>query len=146
MRGEVQNRKAISLRSPWWWFILRAGKNIENRDWPTRYRGPVLIHASKWFNVEEVRDDFMDARKIAERCRTMPAATVSLRDLRTPGGCIVGRARIVDCVERSDSPWFFGRYGFVLADAEPLARPIPCKGALGLFGVPASVVEEAADA
>jgi hypothetical protein len=29
----------ISIRSPWWWFILHAGKRIENRAWRTAYRG-----------------------------------------------------------------------------------------------------------
>lgn len=36
------------------------------------------------------------------------------------------------CVTRSDSPWFFGRYGFVLADVRPVPF-FPVKGALGFF-------------
>lgn len=31
---------AISIRQPWAWLILNAGKDIENRDWPTNFRGP----------------------------------------------------------------------------------------------------------
>ncbi len=38
---------ALSIRQPWAWHILHSGKDIENRDWPTRFRGRVLIHASK---------------------------------------------------------------------------------------------------
>jgi len=57
--------KCISIRQPWAWLIVRpdiigedtrarayaAGliKDIENRDWLTRYRGPVAIHASIQF-------------------------------------------------------------------------------------------------
>lgn len=48
-------------------------------------------------------------------------------------GGIIGVAEIVDCVEASDSPWFFGRYGFVLRNARPVDF-IPVKGALGFFG------------
>lgn len=127
--------KAISIRSPWWWFILHGGKTIENRDWPTRFRGPVLIHASSWFRPDEVHDDFRYARQIASDSGWPSLPPVSLAELRAQGGHIVGRARIVDCVDQSDSPWFFGRYGFVLTDAEPLAQPVPCKGRLGFFGV-----------
>ncbi len=39
---------------------------------------------------------------------------------------------IVDCVNQSDSEWFFGDYGFVLNNARPLPF-IPCKGALSFF-------------
>src|SRR5580704_17656926 len=39
--------KALSIHQPWAWAILHAGKTVENRTWPTRYRGPLLIHASK---------------------------------------------------------------------------------------------------
>lgn len=38
--------KAISIRQPWAWLIVNGFKDIENRSWRTKYRGPVLIHAS----------------------------------------------------------------------------------------------------
>jgi hypothetical protein len=38
--------KIISIRQPWADLIVNGSKNIENRSWPTSYRGPVLIHAS----------------------------------------------------------------------------------------------------
>jgi hypothetical protein len=44
---------ALSIRQPWAWLILHAGKDIENRDWPTKYRGPFLIHASKGMTRDE---------------------------------------------------------------------------------------------
>ena len=80
--------KALSIRQPWAHRILREGKDIENRDWPTRYRGPVLIHAG-----------------IKIDC---------------------------DCVTDSHSEWFFGQYGFVLANPHPLPL-IRCRGMLGFF-------------
>jgi hypothetical protein len=39
--------KALSIHQPWAWAILHAGKTVENRTWSTKYRGPLLIHASK---------------------------------------------------------------------------------------------------
>ena len=50
-------------------------------------------------------------------------------------GGVVGVSRIVDCVARHDSPYFFGPYGFVLADSRPLPFH-PCNGALSFFDVP----------
>ena len=47
-------------------------------------------------------------------------------------GGIIGTAEIVDCVEASDSPWFFGPFGLVLTNVHPVPF-IPVKGALGLF-------------
>ena len=38
-------RKALSIQQPWAWLIVNDHKDIENRDWRTHYRGPVLIHA-----------------------------------------------------------------------------------------------------
>ena len=39
--------KAISLWQPWASLIALGGKKIETRSWPTKYRGPLAIHASK---------------------------------------------------------------------------------------------------
>lgn len=102
---------ALSIRQPYPHHILFDGKDVENRDWPTRFRGPVLIHAGKGVDPEDRED---------------------VRRLNTPLGGLVGVVEIVDCVTDMDSPWFFGRYGFVLRNARPLVF-IPCKGALSFF-------------
>ena len=130
--------KAISIRAPWWFCILHNGKDIENRDWPTRYRGPVLIHASKWWELSEVADNAAFASRIADR---KSKNGISFREMRDAGGHIVGQVEIIDCVTESRSPWFFGKHGFVLANPVAFGRPIPCKGRLGLFDVPDNIVE-----
>ena len=38
--------KVIVVRQPWAWLIVNGFKDIENRSWQTRYRGPLLIQAS----------------------------------------------------------------------------------------------------
>jgi len=120
--------RALSIRQPWAWLILNAGKDIENRDWPTRFRGRFLIHASKGMTHSEYDEVQWEAGT------GLPAFELPKFELLERGG-IVGTAVLVDCVELSPSPWFFGRYGFELRDAMPLPFR-PFKGALGFFDVP----------
>ncbi|MFL6864135.1 MAG: hypothetical protein ACJ8DZ_14165 [Allosphingosinicella sp.] len=48
----------------------------------------------------------------------------------------MGAVEILDCVEASDSPWWMGPRGYVLANPRPIP-PIPCKGTVTpLFWVP----------
>lgn len=103
--------RALSIKQPYPHNIFHDGKDVENRDWRTNGRGWFLIHAG----LSKSELDMEDPTEAA-----------------LPRGGIVGFARITDCVNQMDSPWFFGRHGFVLADATPL-RLIPCKGALGFF-------------
>ena len=101
--------KALSIRQPYAHNIIYDGKDVENRDWRTHYRGPVLIHAAKSFSFVDKED----------------------RSKYEFGG-IIGHAEIVDCVSKMDSPWFFGKWGFVLKKPRPLPF-IPCKGKLSFF-------------
>ena len=119
--------KALSIRQPWCWLILNAGKDIENRNWSTRYRGRIFLHAAKGMT----RDEFeMTERWCVDRFGLLlPAASELQR------GGIVGAADIIDCVDHSDSRWFEGRFGLKLANVTPLPFR-PFKGALGFFDVP----------
>ena len=131
--------KAISIRQPWAWLILNAGKDIENRDWPTSYRGPILIHASKGMTRDEY-DDAVDTARAARRVLgAIPGLTMPSFANMERGG-IVDQVELVDCVQDSTSPWFFGKYGFVLRNPKRLPF-VPLKGQLGFFEVPS--VEEA---
>lgn len=117
-------RLALSVRQPWAWAIIHAGKDVENRDWPTRVRGPVCIHAAKGMT----RAEWSDAAYFISR---LTAASTPAAPSLDRGG-IIGVAEIVDCIQASASPWFFGRYGFALLNARPVPF-IPVKGALGFF-------------
>ena len=122
---------ALSIRQPWAWAIIHAGKDIENREWPTRFRGPVCIHASKGMTRDEY-NCFIRTIHTVSLTRPFPTGTMvpAMPDLERGG--IIGVAEIVDCVQSSDSPWFFGRYGFVLRNARAVPF-MPVKGALGFF-------------
>lgn len=138
--------KAISIRQPWAWLILRpcltdpisraaaiaAGeiKLIENRDWPTKVRGRVLVHAAKGMThaeYESVKDFLQMLRE-----KGIYIALPEFSDFDRGG--IVGSVEIVDCVSASASPWFFGKFGFVLRDSQPMPF-IPMNGRLGFFEV-----------
>jgi hypothetical protein len=116
---------ALSIRQPWAWLIIIGGKDIENRNWPTKYRGRFLIHAAKGCTPQE----HQDAEAFAW-CNDVEVPALGTLDR----GGIIGEAEIVDCVTESDSCWFVGKYGFVLRNAKPLPFT-PCKGALGFFKV-----------
>ena len=118
------NLRALSIRQPWAWLIVNGHKDIENRTWPTRFRGQVYIHAGRGV----VPDDFPEQREYLRW-----SGIVLPSDM--PRGAIVGEATIVDCVDASDSPWFCGPYGFVLSDPVAYSEPIPYRGRLGFFQV-----------
>lgn len=118
---------ALSVRQPWAWLIIHGGKDVENRDWSTRVRGRVLIHAAKGCTIDEYRDGEAFAFDVNLGIRVPPLTTLDR-------GGIVGSVEIVDCVVSSPSPWFQGKYGFVLRDPRPLPfRPV--RGQLGFFPV-----------
>jgi len=117
--------KCLSIRQPWANAIMFLGKDIENRTWPTHFRGDCLIHAGRLID----RDGDYFIRKLTGR---------GSGEVRTGG--IIGIVEIVDCVTDSPSRWFFGEYGFVLRNPRPLPF-IPYKGSLGFFDVPDSIVD-----
>lgn len=139
---------ALSIRQPWCFAILHLGKRLENRTWSTRYRGPILIHASKAMT----RDEY-DEVSFFVQYHYPELAPAGAPDLMLPPfddldrGGIVGRANLVDCVRSKQAlpfgksrawgdmhivPWWQGPVGFVLDDVQPLPF-VPCKGKLGLF-------------
>lgn len=132
-----QPMKALSVRAPWWASILYDGKTIENRPRRNRFRGPVLIHASAWFRPDDVLHDLWVVRRIIRGASLFPGTLDTMRAL---GGHIVGVVTITDCARESRSPWFFGPFGYVLADPRPLVTPVPCRGALGFFTPPPDVL------
>jgi len=121
--------KALSIRQPWAWLIVNGHKDIENRNWPTRLRGTIAVHAAKGMT----REEYGDALALAEdQGVTLPA----FEELERGG--IVGTVEIVDCVDQDASPWFFGDYGFVLKNARPLPFQF-LRGKLGFFPVEVEV-------
>ena len=110
---------ALSIQQPWAWLIVNGYKDVENRSWVTKRRGPILIHAGKKLDIDSLDVLLRDHKEI-------PWPQEFER------GGIVGSVVLVDCVTRHSSPWFSGPYGFVLRNAKPLPFRA-CRGQLGFF-------------
>jgi activating signal cointegrator 1 len=120
-RGVLKEIGAITVVQPWAEIILRRGKNVENRQRNSHYRGPIAIHASKskskeWFSQCPIHID---------------PESVSF-------GSVIGFAILVDVitkdqVSKKTKKWFKGKYGLVLANIIPLKKPIEVPGARGVW-------------
>lgn len=127
---------ALSIRQPWAWLIVHGYKDIENRDWPTSFRGKLLVHAGQTM-TRKFYEATVGELRLSGLC---PADLPAYEDL--PRGGLVGWTRVVDCVTEHPSPWktsypFEGMpsYGFVLRDSSTIPF-VPWKGRLGFFNVP----------
>lgn len=134
--------KALSVRQPWAWFILRAGKRIENRTWQTTHRGPVLLHASKGMTRAEYAAGVEDAA--VDTGEDYEAVIPGPKELKRGG--IVGVMDIVGCRPNPRSlsdlePWE-GDEGFAWTIGGVMPLPfIECSGSLGLWDVPEDIIE-----
>jgi hypothetical protein len=122
--------RALSIRQPWAWLILNAGKDIENRDWrprnpALRFRGTCLIHTG--IALQPISDE-LRAWVSQTSGVDLPRSDELLR------GGIVGQVDIIDVVGASSSPWFEGPCGLVLANPKPLSF-FACRGRLGFFEI-----------
>jgi hypothetical protein len=126
-----QGMKALSIRQPWAWAVIHAGKDIENRSQAaTRVMKHavgqrIFIHAAKSFN----RMDFEDSRDFLQGLGIEPPERESLAF-----GGVIGSVSLAGIVTRSRSRWFSGPCGLQLADP----RPCPffeVRGQLNLFCV-----------
>jgi hypothetical protein len=134
--------RALTVRQPWAGAIMWFGKTVENRTRRTGYRGPLLIHAGlhapEWHDFLIVRD-------------TALGVPVNWDDARRTLGAILGLATVTGCHhaddcatdgksprERHCSPWAQpGQFHIEMSDPRPLREPVPCRGALGLWRLPA---------
>jgi hypothetical protein len=135
--------RALSVKQPWAALIVAGVKTVEVRTWPTRRRGPFLVHASK------VPDPRPEAWALVEADPVLRVAADML-------GGFVGVATLVECVDyptaakfaadtgrhRVPAEWYrAGLVGFVLAGA----RPVPFRewaGNTSFFGVDGYEPEE----
>lgn len=121
--------RAITLRPCWAWAVAHAGKRIENRSWPTKYRGLIYVHAG----CGGVKRD--DRESLARRLNVARIAYPDESEFAR--GALVAIAELYDCVQLPRSQ--LGAWGcpdswhFLLRDVRPLARPVPMNGKLGIW-------------
>ena len=150
--------RALTIRQPWAWAIAAGFKKVENRGWLPSYRGLVAIHSG--LTVDHSSRGFPDSAA-AEALDQIGGRNNCWNPAQhlagTPGhtllalGAIIAVGELVDAHPAelwcwsSCSPWGDVRYNgrtarhLVLANVRPLATPIPCRGALGLWTPPDNV-------
>lgn len=84
--------KAITVWQPWASLLACGAKQYETRSWPTKYRGPIAIHAAKrLFNTDSYFDrelySFADALGLSD--------IYSFNSL--PYGAIIATGELVNC-------------------------------------------------
>lgn len=129
--------KALSIKQPWAWLICKGMKDVENRSWPTKFRGRVFIHAGKNEDFPGIRSGYVENR--------LPPIYWAQYNEAFPftRGAIIGEVDIIDCKYRFPnenanlySKWHIpGQYGFILANPVLYVSPIPYKGQLKFFEV-----------
>lgn len=148
--------KCLSIRQPWTWIITHptevaacglAPKTVENRNWYSHYRGPLLLHAGA--TMETSLFDRRTGLLLPGYWKRQFGATgahlahiMPQHRNNYPTRAIVGYADLVDVVAESSSPWFIGDYGFVLANARAIISPMSHPGQRMLFNVTAIQMDD----
>lgn len=119
---------ALSIKQPWSWLIVNGYKDLENRNTLKNFRGDFLIHASLQYDFEW--RDKLPKMNFREKCKIDKVLSANFKLMKRGG--IIGHATIIDSITKSDSPWFSGKYAFVMKDQKTLPFT-PCKGKLSFF-------------
>lgn len=129
--------KVLTVRHPWAWAIVNGGKDVENRPWGTKYRGPVAIHAGQQFDRNAPFPDELLAKTWADADFDY-GYIIGVVDLVDSHMCFNSLTNFEGC-----SPWAqIDRRHLVLANPRPLSVSVKFTGALGLRDLPASVERE----
>jgi len=133
--------KAITIHQPWAWAIIHAGKNIENRTWQTKHRGPLAIHASK----RRHRGEYQYARQVIQRI----LRDAGKSDMGVPRfeeairGAIIGTVEVtgIALTEPESRWWWTGPVGWMLSKQHATA-PQKISGQQGLWTVDDALIVE----
>ncbi len=137
--------RALSIMQPWAELIVAGIKDVENRTWPTGFRGPIIIHTgqrpdARWSRVEWERmfygvgNGLDDGREAIRHLRAM------LNDgQRLTYGAFIVSAEITECFTANTTsgfPWHQdGFYGFHLENVQRFVKPVRFPGQLKIFEV-----------
>lgn len=130
--------RCVSLWQPWASLIAVGAKCTETRSWPAPSSimgGRIGIHAAKTRKGMEIARE--DARLWKECLKVLPWAESGM----LPFGALVAVVTVEACfpVERLEPDVFGdytkGRFGWMLTEITMLERPVPMRGAQGIFTV-----------
>lgn len=116
---------ALSIHQPWADLIVGGKKDIENRSRWTRFRGTVLVHASRQVQQHSV--------ELLREALSLESGEAYAGE----SGALIGTVEVADAVLEHPSRWFAPGYvGLVLRNPRRFERPIPYRGGRGIFQVP----------
>jgi hypothetical protein len=129
--------KCLTVCQPWVHAIFYCGKDFENRNYITTYRGPLLIHAGlskNWYVWE--------SQNPSHWLRTTGQPLPEWSGL--PRGVIVGMVTLLGCFDPWEvaSKWASGPWCWKLGNPVLFDEPIPTRGTLGIFEVPDETIPE----
>jgi hypothetical protein len=119
--------KALSVKNPWAYWIVYGSplygiKDVENRRYPTNYRGRLLIHASKNLDVG-----------VSTRDERQINGGMDI-DWDKYKGRILGSVELIDCINDSKSRWAeAGMWHWVFRNPIIFENPTLASGSLGLW-------------
>lgn len=120
--------KVLSIKEPWASLIINGYKKYEFRSWSTKYRGEILIHASKSYD-----------KKTLDKFKSL--------NINFNPGKIIGIVTITDCIRVTKSLekelieenslvyggiLNYAGYAFKLENVKKI-KPIESKGQLGFW-------------
>lgn len=125
--------KTLSIKNPWAYLIATGFKDVENRSWPTNYRGKILIHAT----AKDSPIAFTAHTVLTPvQFNLLPNSDkIKLFDANFVRSAIIGEVEIVGCIGNSESVWAEPRqWHWQLKNAVLYDKPIlNVKGSLSLW-------------
>ncbi len=107
----------LTLYAHWAAAVFQLGKDVENRTWSTKYRGPLAIHAGRKIDRLICAQLHLDPRKVKT-------------------GVILGVVDLVDVIRDSCSKWASPKhYHWIIENPRLLDRPVPHVGRQTLYRV-----------
>lgn len=97
--------KALSIKQPYAALIALGLKDVENRTWPTHYRGRILIHASLKPGFTGSYKGNLPPGYWMELGIKDPAKQADVIYHAQFRKAIIGSVEIVDCVQNHPSMW-----------------------------------------
>lgn len=122
--------KVLTVKSPWAWTIFYAGKDVENRNQKTYYRGPLVIHSSKNCTLQK----WMEAQNYVVR-NTNGLVLPELKSLKN--GYLYGIVDVVGCEysREGDGAWGMPQqYHWKLSNPRLVVQK-PYSGKLGFWEI-----------
>jgi hypothetical protein len=132
----MDGQQVLSVKNPWAYLIIHHGKDVENRRQQTKYRGRILIHASKGSDMYAYERHWGGDKAMQ---KIFDGLLENIYEAEKTNGHIIGSVELYDCVKGSQSVWAenlpepYSQYHWLLRDPHPFDVPLPAREMLGLW-------------